>query len=823
MNKKNIFNNSIENSLRDKTILFLNTGSSSSTGTEDFKFILKRIGEMGINVIAVSKEINIRQKCIKHWILSELFEHDKTIRVIEEFISNHPEIKIDGAVTFHEDTVLLTAKVTERLKLAGIPFKVADLARNKYRFREFCAKNNLPTPKYFKINNRADLIHVREKLEFPIVLKPIYGAASAFVIKVNNHVALQDTYDYIRKNISKKIDSSLGSISTLLAEEYIDGDEVDINILVQNGRIKFYNITDNHQTDEPFFIETGMTEPSALLDSQKKDLIDMADEILEVLNIQNGCLQFEAKSTKRGPMPLEINLRMGGDEAYYFAKKAWGVDLVEGAMKIATRVNLKKVDKNKYPRKYFAGETMHAPYSGVVSKIEIDNEIKNNKYLENLVIYKKVGDSVLAPPFGYEYMGWLSVSGPNPVDASDKLKRVLKKINYSVVKFDESSSMGKTIRQEKNKNAVFSVNKKFIGKERIEKIRSIPLAQQRKLHIGIVGNDYSLDNSSNNTNEQIEIGKNIAKILTEVGYKVSLFDFNFPQKAINDLNKSRVDLVFNICERINDSSLLKPHAASAFDILQIPYTGSNPITLALCQDKIKFKKLLSFHNIPTPAWDYVYSLDDEVDSSLKFPMIVKPANTDNSVGITNDSIVKNRKELDKRIKYIIKDLGSPVLIEEYVDGDEYDAFIMGNDEKNFKVLPLSRTIFSNLPENYWHIKTMKSKLGRDKIYQEKIITQIPPVKMSSKLMSLITEIAIDTYNILDCHDYGAVEIKIDKNNNPYILELNTNPRLGAQNFGPQAAKFSGMNYANLLEEIIRLAIERYKKNPPYHHLQTRAS
>src|SRR3989339_376870 len=677
MNKKNIFNNSIENSLRDKTILFLNTGSSSSTGTEDFKFILKRIGEMGINVIAVSKEINIRQKCIKHWILSELFEHDKTIRVIEEFISNHPEIKIDGAVTFHEDTVLLTAKVTERLKLAGIPFKVADLARNKYRFREFCAKNNLPTPKYFKINNRADLIHVREKLEFPIVLKPIYGAASAFVIKVNNHVALQDTYDYIRKNISKKIDSSLGSISTLLAEEYIDGDEVDINILVQNGRIKFYNITDNHQTDEPFFIETGMTEPSALLDSQKKDLIDMADEILEVLNIQNGCLQFEAKSTKRGPMPLEINLRMGGDEAYYFAKEAWGVDLIEGAMKIATRVHLKKVDKNKYPRKYFAGETMHAPYSGVVSKIEIDNEIKNNKYLENLVIYKKVGDSVLAPPFGYEYMGWLSVSGPNPVDASDKLKRVLKKINYSVVKFDESSSMGKTIRQEKNKNAVFSVNKKFIGKERIEKIRSIPLAQQRKLHIGIVGNDYSLDNSSNNTN--------------------------------------------------------------------------------------------------------------------------------------------------KRIKYIIKDLGSPVLIEEYVDGDEYDAFIMGNDEKNFKVLPLSRTIFSNLPENYWHIKTMKSKLGRDKIYQEKIITQIPPVKMSSKLMSLITEIAIDTYNILDCHDYGAVEIKIDKNNNPYILELNTNPRLGAQNFGPQAAKFSGMNYANLLEEIIRLAIERYKKNPPYHHLQTRAS
>jgi D-alanine-D-alanine ligase len=545
---------------------------------------------------------------------------------------------------------------------------------------------------------------------------------------------------------------------------------------------------------------------------------------LETLNIQNGCLQFEAKWTKKGPMPLEINMRMGGDEAYSFARDAWGVDLIEGTMRIATRVPMKKIDKSKYPKKYFAGDTINAPYSGVVSKIEIDSDLKNCDYLENLVLYKKVGDSVLAPPFGYEYMGWLAVSGPNPVDANEKLKQVLKKINYSVVKFDESSSMGRTIRHDNNKNAVFSVNKKFIGKERIEKIRSIPLAQQRKLHIGIVGNDFSPEkDNGNNTNEQIEVGKNIAKTLTDVGYKVSLFDFNLPQKAINDLNKSRVDLVFNICDRINDTSLLKPHAASAFDILQIPYTGSNPITLALCQDKIKFKKLLSFHNIPTSAWDCVYSLDDEVDPNLKFPLIVKPSNTDNSIGISNHSIVTNRKELDKRVRYILKDLGSPVLIEEYIDGDEYDAFIMGNDEKNFKVLPLCRTIFSSLPEEYWHIKTIKTKLGRDKTYQEKIISQIPPLKTNSKLMRLITEIAIDTYNILDCHDYGLVEIKTDKYNNPYILEMNTNPRLGINNFGPQTAKLSGMKYSDLLEDIIRLAIERYKKNPPYHHLQTNAS
>lgn len=817
MNKQN---STKDKSLVGKTILFLNTGSSSTfPGTEDIKSVIKRIGELGMNVVAVSKEANIRQKFIKHWILSELFEHDKTIRAIEEFLTNHPEVKIDGAITFHEDTVLLASKVIEKFKLIGAPFKVADLARNKFKFREFCAQHGLPTPKFMKINSRADLIKVQERLEFPIVLKPIYGAASAFVIKVENKESLFDVYDYIRKNISKKIETCLDALSVILAEEYIEGDEVDINILIQNGRIKFYNITDNHQTNEPFFIETGMTEPSALLEPERKALVDMADEVLEILKIQNCCLQFEAKSTQNGPMPLEINLRMGCDEAYYFAKEAWGVDMIEGAMKIATGVYLRKVDKRNEPKKYFAGETLHAPYSGVVAKIEIDNSLKDKKYIENLVLSKKVGDTVLAPPFGYDYMGWVAVSGPNPVDASDKLRLVLKKINYQIAKFDESSSIGRTIRKGKNRNAILSAikSKKIMGKEKIEKIRLIPLSAQRKLHIGVAYNDYSAEKDVNIIEKDLyKIGKNIEETLIRIGYKVTLFDFNSPLKAINEINKSKVDLIFNVCERINETSLLEPHAASVFDILQIPYTGSNPATLALCIDKIRAKKLLNHHNIPTPKWDYVYDLNDEISEELKFPMIVKPANTDNSIGITNESVVTDRASLKERIKYVIKSLGCPALVEEYIDGDEYDIFIIGAQESNIRVLPLSRTIFSGLPEKLWHIRTLKAKYGLDEVFKKNVVVEIPPKKISEKMMSLLSEIAIDTYNIFECQDYGKVEIKVDKNNNPYVLELNPNPSLNLDDPGPLAAKVSGIKYNQFLEEIIRMAIERYKKKPPYY-------
>lgn len=809
--------------LKGKTVLLVNTGSNTSTGDDHKKFIYKRIGELGVDVVALNKVCNLRTKYVRHWILANPSNHDNAIRAIEEFLANNPDCRIDGVVTFYEDSILLTSKIAERLKKTGISYKVADLVRNKYKFRSFCEKHGFPTPKFVRINKASDLALISEGLRYPIVLKPVYGASSAFVIKVEDEESLRTTYDYIRRNISTKTESALGSTTTLLAEEYIDGDEVDINILLQNGRIKFYNITDNHQTNEPFFIETGMTEPSALLDSQKEDLIDMADGILEVLGVQNGCIQFEAKSTAAGPVPLEINLRMGGDEAYFFAKEAWGVDLIEGALKIATNQYFKKLHKGKTPRKFLAGETMHAAYSGVVAKIDIDGRVAHDKGLENLEIFKKVGDSILAPPFGYEYMGWVSVSGPNPVDTRDKLNQILRRINYTIVKFDESSSMGRTFRKVKRHNAVLAAidNKRIVGKERIEKIRSMPLSEQRKLHVGVACNDYSLEKDANIIeNDLFVIGKNIEKTLADVGYNVSFFDFNNPQKAIENLHKSKIDLIFNVCERINETSLLEPHAASIFDVLQIPYTGSSPFTLALCIDKIKVKKLLSYHNIPTPAWDYVFSNEDGVDSNLRFPLIVKPANTDNSIGITNESVVTDYAALKARIRYVINELKSPALIEEYIEGDEYNVFIMGNDDSNTKVLPLSRTIFSGLPKNYWHIKTLEGKFGRDETYKKNIVLQVPPRNVSDKLMKLMTEMALDTYNILDCHDYGRAEIKIDKNNNPYLLELNPNPSIGAEDVMDLSLKGNKFTYGEFLEEIIGMMIKRYKDETPYRHLQT---
>jgi len=265
--------------------------------------------------------------------------------------------------------------------------------------------------------------------------------------------------------------------------------------------------------------------------------------------------------------------------------------------------------------------------------------------------------------------------------------------------------------------------------------------------------------------------------------------------------------------------LLEPHAASILDTLQIPYTGSNPFTLSLCIDKIRVKKLLSYHNIPTPKWDYAYSINDDIRTDLKYPLIIKPANTDNSIGITNESVVTNRKELIRQLEKVLVEFKRPALIEEYIEGDEYDVSILGSEEDDIRVLPLSRSIFDKMPEGYWHIFPFEAKYSDNSIYKTGISIQRPPKNISKKLIQLLSEIALDTYNILDCHDYGRIEIRVDEHNNPYVLELNPNPSIGKGCCVPEVAKLIGMDYGDFIEEIIRLAIKRYKDHPPYYHLQ----
>lgn len=793
----------------NKTIILINAGSIKK------RSILQKLKKLGLTVIVVDKEPNWAKPYVDDWILVDTGNHDLTLRAIGDYLKTRP---VNGVLTFWENNVLLTTKVVEKYKFIGIPYKVAKTARNKYLFREFCSQHGLPFPKYCLLNNDAGLKTTRQSLQYPLVVKPVYGSSSAYVVKVENSDELKEVYRYLKTNLSPDVEPALQDGLGIMAEEYIDGDEVDIDILVQNGKIKFYSITDNWQTQEPFFVETGEAIPSTLPQRAKLELISLAETTLEKMGVMNGCIHYEAKYGKAGPVPIEVNLRLGGDKVYSFVKGAWKVDLIENAVKIACGEYINTITNPSQPYHYLAGKYFLPDKSGVLSSLHLPRRFPKKFQVQEFYFFKQVGDTTLTPPSGYEFLGWLTVAGDNPNNARDNLETAMNQVSYNIVPFSDISAIGKTQRNSPFK-AAFIKSNLLKGRTRIEKIRLVDLKNQRKLIVGIACNTFEGVNGAVEA-ELTSVGKNIQDALEERGYRSVFIDFNDLEQTADCLKNGQVDLVFNVGERINNSSLLEPHIAAFLDVYQIPYTGSSPFTLALSMDKIRVKKLLTYHNIPTPRWDYAYDLDDEIREDLRFPLIVKPGNTDNSIGISNNSVAVNRAGLKKQLEYVLKGLNRPALVEEYLEGDEYDVSIMGSEEDDLTVLPLSRTIFDKLPAGYWHIYPFESKFSDMKIYKKYLIIQKPPKNVNKKLISLITEIALDTYNILDCHDYGRVEIKLDKNNNPHVLELNPNPSINKDDCVSQVARLIGMDYGDFLERIIALAIKRYKDRPPYYHLQT---
>lgn len=792
-----------------KTLVVVNTGSTKK------RFIFQKLNKMDhlIKVVVVSGEENWAEPYVDEWILADLSDHEQVIRKVQDYASKH---RVDGVITFWEDDVLLASKLVDRLKLPGIPFRVARKVRNKAEFRKFCAEHGLPTPKFIKISDEGDVERVKSELKFPVVVKPVFGASSAYVIKVEEAEDLDRVYRFVRENLSERVESALHEGSEIVVEEYIDGDEVDVDMILQHGKVKFWSVMDNAGTQEPFFMETEESLPSSLPDQAQLKLVRMAEETLEKLGVMQGCIHFEAKYTNKGPVPVEINLRMGGDETYPFVKKVWHVDLIERAVEVALGQFVPYLEKPEEPFSYMISRSVIPEESGILTRVKIPEKFNKNWRVEEVEFYKELGDAVLAPPDSYDFLGLVMVSGDNDNDARENLEAVYRLVDYDIAPFSPESSLGKTERESPLKAAIMKSSAK--GRAKIERIRYLRQDDQRKLRIGLACNTY--DGQTGVESELTAVGENIQKVLEERNYQVTYIDFNHIDKAIGIIKTGEIDLVFNVGERLNNSSLLEPHIAALLDAFQIPYTGSNPFTLGLCIDKIKVKKLLNYHNIPTADWDYAYDLKDEIRSDLNYPLIVKPGNTDNSIGINNESVVTNKRDLKRQLEYVLTEMKRPALVEEYLDGDEYDVSILGSEADDLKVLPLSRTVFEKLPQGYWHIYPYEKKFAESPVYDQALVVERPPRNVPRKLQALISEIALDTYKILDCHDYGRVEVKLDSEGNPYVLELNPNPSINIKDCVPAVAKLVGMDYGDFLEEIMALAIKRYKNKPPYYHLQS---
>lgn len=299
----------------------------------------------------------------------------------------------------------------------------------------------------------------------------------------------------------------------------------------------------------------------------------------------------------------------------------------------------------------------------------------------------------------------------------------------------------------------------------------------------------------------------IASGLQSLGNEVALVEANNRKNLLHFFQNKQVDFVFNIAEG-SDSKFRESEVPALLDFLNIPYTGSNPFTLALALDKAMAKRVLSSENIPTPKFQIVNSLDILLNSELRFPLIVKPNCEGSGKGISLQSVVRGKKELSAQIEKTLLGYKQEALVEEFIEGKELTVGILGNEKAI--ALPILEIDFSGCKASgeYFYSWKMKEFQGN------KELGCTPdfycPARLSEEVEKKVKNTALNAHRALGCLDISRVDIRLSQDNIPYVLEVNPLPGLDPKesNF-PMMSRAAGMGYCDLLKTILQSAMARY--------------
>jgi D-alanine-D-alanine ligase len=277
--------------------------------------------------------------------------------------------------------------------------------------------------------------------------------------------------------------------------------------------------------------------------------------------------------------------------------------------------------------------------------------------------------------------------------------------------------------------------------------------------------------------------------------------------AYYHIRAEKPDVIFNLCDTgFRDDYNLEPHVAAMFDILDIPYTGNNYFTLALCQNKARAKDILTYNEVLTPKFQVFTSAERKLNPTLKFPMIVKPIREDGSVGIRERSVVINEEQLKEEVDHITNFYKQEALVEEFIDGREFTVSLIGN--RRPIALPVAEIDFTGMPEHLPKIVSYRAKWIKQSLaYKHSPI--ICPANIDEKMAKMIEETAKKCYKIFGCRGYARIDFRYDdKENKLYILEINPNPDISEEFDVAKSAIAAGMSYADLLQKIIDFAMEK---------------
>ncbi|HEY6866931.1 MAG TPA: ATP-grasp domain-containing protein [Candidatus Eisenbacteria bacterium] len=300
--------------------------------------------------------------------------------------------------------------------------------------------------------------------------------------------------------------------------------------------------------------------------------------------------------------------------------------------------------------------------------------------------------------------------------------------------------------------------------------------------------------------------QDVYEALKEAGHNPVYLRLDGTAQSLIDLAQAEAELVFNLVESFAGNDTFDSAVAGYLELLGRKFTGTGSHGLYLAQDKALAKKIFAFHGIHTPYFATVYRGRTEHAHDIQFPVIVKPAREDGSIGIHFGAVCASIKELMERIDYIHSEFDTPALIEEYIEGRELYVGVLGNDKP--EALPVVELDLSKLPEGTPRIAGSEVKWEEDTEAYKKTRPFIPE-DLGEDLAKRIQETAIQAFQALQLRDYGRIDFRLAADGTLHVLEVNPNPYLLPSAEFTMAAKHSGRSYSEMIGEIVDLALARY--------------
>jgi biotin carboxylase len=371
--------------------------------------------EMGLHVAVVDynpKAVGI-QSADKYYNASTMDE-DAVLAKAEEY-------QPDGIMTLATDMPMRgVSKASDKLHLHSIDYETAVKATDKYDMIKAFKEHNVPSPWYFVADTLDELQAHETDVTFPCIIKPTDNAGSHGVAKVNSFEELVSNYEYAH---------SCSRHGMVIVEEYLEGPEVSVEVMVVGGEVHVLQITDKITTEAPHFVEMGHTQPSQLPKETQEAICKVTVAACQSIGIDKGPAHVEMKITKRGPVMIELGARMGGDNiTTHLVPLSTGIDMVGSTIKVALgeQPDIRPTLHCGSAIRYFEAAF------GTIKAIENVEEAKKIPGVKQITFTKKVGEDSTPIHCSNDRIGFVIAQGATAEEAVKACEEAMKTIKIAI-------------------------------------------------------------------------------------------------------------------------------------------------------------------------------------------------------------------------------------------------------------------------------------------------------------------------------------------------------------------------------------------------------